>query len=531
MEASSFDKVFITTLFTFDFDMCVEAIRYYTAVVGVENVYVGGIAATIMPERFLAEIPKLQLLPGQLTSSNILGYEDDINIDALDLDYDILWDVPYVYPTADSYFIYTTRGCPRKCTFCAVKSLEPQFLDCPNVREQITRMDARFGIKKQLLIMDNNILYSDRLESTVQILEELGFGTTNNVIQKGCNIKFSLQSLWRRIQVKKDYRYLFDNIKQQFIGLNLSRVNASDKEMLLPAILSIKDNDDVAILDYLKTQQEFIVDFYTRYHYHKIKRYVDFNQGLDARLLTPERARSIGRLAIKPCRIAFDDVRCADEYFDALNAAVDHGIRHFSNYLLYNYRDKPVDLWTRLHLNVEYCIQRKEKLTLFSFPMKYASIEHTDRNYIGKFWNKKYLKSINVILNVTKGVVAKEKDFFVHAYGNNESEYLEILTLPDDFIRYREYFEQNSFVQKWLDLYRKLNEADKTELLDLLAGVTTETEVPSLPHSERLHSIVQFYSIKKNDMDRNKLYYIRLVESLYSLEFPSIVDDALCLNA
>ena len=94
-DVAFFDRVFITTMFTFDFDICVDAIRYYIAIVGIDKVYVGGIASTIMPERFQAAIPGVQILNGLLTSSNMLGYTDGVNIDILELDYDILWDVPY----------------------------------------------------------------------------------------------------------------------------------------------------------------------------------------------------------------------------------------------------------------------------------------------------------------------------------------------------------------------------------------------------------------------------------------------------
>lgn len=509
IEVSSFDKVLITTLFTFDFEMCVETIRYYIAILGIENVFVGGIAATIMPERFLAEVPNLQILKGQLTSSSMLGYNDNVNIDILELDYDILWDISYSYLSADSYFIYTSRGCPRKCTFCAVKTLEPIFLECPNIREQITRVDARFGIKKQLLIMDNNILYSKCLSDNVEVLEDLGFGAENNIIKKSCNMPYYLYSLWERKKIGKQYHHLLNRIKQEFQQLTFSRISEIDSEKLAPAIRQIDAHDDASFIRYLKDHQEYIEDFYSRYNYHKIKRYVDFNQGLDARLLTKDRAHLLSRLAVKPCRIAFDDLTTKNEYFVALDIAVDSGIRHFSNYLLYNYKETPQDLWTRLFLNVEYCQNREEVLTLFSFPMKYASIEHTDRNYIGQYWNKKYLKSINVILNVTNGIVAKEKDFFIRAFGQNEDEFLEILTMPDDFIRYRDYFEQYNLVQKWLYLYRGLTAGEKQELLNILSSVTTETLVPDLPHSGGLNAILQFYGIKKNKMEKNRLYYLR----------------------
>ena len=104
-EVTEFNNVFITTLFTFDFDMCVQTINYYIEIVGRNNVYVGGIAASILPEKFRDAIPGLNVLTGQLVSSNILGYDDDVNVDILELDYDILWDISYEYPAADSYFI------------------------------------------------------------------------------------------------------------------------------------------------------------------------------------------------------------------------------------------------------------------------------------------------------------------------------------------------------------------------------------------------------------------------------------------
>lgn len=512
-ELSGFNKVFITTLFTFDFEMCVETIRYYAAIVGIDKVYVGGIAATIMPDRFRDEVPGLKILEGQLTSSNRLGYSDNIDIDILELDYDILWDISYSYPAADSYFIYTTRGCPRKCSFCAVKTLEPTFHECQNIREQIARVDARYGPKKQLLIMDNNILYSKYLSDTVDVLVSLGFGKTNNIIQKTYNMPCYLSSLRERREREQKYDHLLNRIKQDFLLLNFSRMNAADTVRLMPAVQMIDSKDDNRFIRFLEENQAFIEDFYSRYNYHKIKRYVDFNQGLDARLFTKDKAHILSRLAINPCRIAFDDMGTKDEYFHALDVAVDNGIRNFSNYLLYNYKDKPEDLWTRLFLNVEYCHKREEKISLFSFPMKYASIEHTDRKYVGQFWNKKYLKSLNVILNVTSGVVAKEKDFFLRAFGKDETEFKEILTMPDDFIRYRDFFEQYQLVQKWLLLYRELTEVEKEELVNILSNATTEIAAPDIPHSAGLNSILQFYLIKKNKMEKNKLYYLHMFEA------------------
>lgn len=511
-EVALFDKIFITTLFTFDFDICVDTIRYYIEIVGREKVFIGGIAATIMPQNFSEAIQGIQILTGQLTSSSLLGYNDDINIDILELDYDILWDIAYEYPASDSYFIYTSRGCPRKCPFCAVKTLEPVFYECENIREQISRVDNRFGSKKQLLIMDNNALNCKNLSQNIDILVDIGFGADNNTSKKNNPMPFYLSSLRSRINEQKPYIHLLNRIKKDIKGIKFSRIRNTDKEIIKNAI-KLFDNDD-SVVAWLLANSEYLIEFYDRYTYHSIKRYVDFNQGLDARLFTAENAHQLSRLALKPCRIAFDDLKTKDSYFNAMDLAVNSGISHFSNYLLFNYHDKPTDLWQRLFLNVQYCNIHKEISSLFSFPMKYASIERTDREYIGEHWNKKYLKSINVILNVTSGVVAKELDFFLRAFGSNEEEYLEILTMPDDFIRYRSFFETWGLHTKWRTAYRALDGNHKRELLNILSECEKELEANAAPHSPELDHILIFYTLKKKHIEKNMVYYLQLFERL-----------------
>lgn len=511
-EAKTYDKVFITTLFTFDFSMCVQTIRYYIAIVGIENVFVGGIAATIMPENFEKEIPGVKILTNQLISSNLLGYKDNVNIDILELDYDILWDVAYEYPMADSYFIYTSRGCPRKCVFCAVKTLEPIFYDCNNIAVQIKNVDSNFGIKKNLLVMDNNILYSKNLYNAIKIINSCGFGTNNNVIKKNNKMKYYIESLINRIRINKKYNNLLNRIKKEFINLNFKRISKKDSSVLHNAIELINNNSDSEVIDFIIDNSDFIIDFYDRYNYHKIKRYVDFNQGLDARLFTNDNAKKLSELALNPCRIAFDSLKTKNDYLKAMKLCVDNGITKFSNYLLYNFDEKPEDLWIRLYLNIQF---RKENnnIQLFSFPMKYASIENIDRKYIGEYWNNKYLRAVNVILNVTSGVVPKEEDFFFRAFGHNEKEFLLILTMPDDFIRHRDFFEEKGLTQLWKKCYLKLSTNEKKDLINILEKMVDDPEIINRQYSKNISDILFYYSITKKRYDQSKLFYTNFVNS------------------
>jgi len=516
-EAKTFDKILITTLFTFDFDMCVQTIRYYIAIVGIENVYVGGVAATIMPDNFKKEIPGLNIFTGQLVSANFFGYTDKVNIDILELDYDILWDISYNYQAADSYFIYTTRGCPRKCSFCAVKTLEPNFYDCSNVADQIENVNSRFGIKRHLLIMDNNILYSKEFANTTELLKNLGFGVKNNKIKKNNHMKYYFDSLNKRIKMGKKYRELFSRIKREFLNLKFVRIRKDDVEILKNLIEKINKDPDSEVIAYILENQEFIVDFFERYNYHKIVRYVDFNQGLDARLFTEDKAKIMSNLAVKPCRIAFDNLETCNDYFNAMEFAIKYGIKSFSNYLLYNFEEKPENLWMRLNLNIKFCTSHKDKgISLFSFPMKYASIDHTNRNFIGRLWNKKFLRAINVILNVTSGVVAKEEDFFLRAFGHNSEEFIEILTMPDNFIRFRDFFDEKGFTELWRKSYFKLSTQERKELIVILEKIVDNPAVLEMKYCENINDILIYYSISKQKVENNLLYYSNLIKVLHA---------------
>ena len=131
-----------------------------------------------------------------------------------------------------------------------------------------------------------------------------------------------------------------------------------------------------------------------------MQRYVDFNQGMDARLLTEEKMKILSALPIKPFRIAYDNIKYTDIYTKAIKLAARYGVEEFSNYLLYNFDDKPIELYNRLKINID--LAAELSVHIYSFPMKYEPIENKKRGYVGKNWNLYYLKSIKAILNVSK---------------------------------------------------------------------------------------------------------------------------------
>ena len=199
-------------------------------------------------------------------------------------------------------------------------------------------------------------------------------------------------------------------------------------------------------------------------------------------------------LAIKPPRIAFDDIKLKDTYCAAVRTAHRHGIKEISNYILFNYKDKPEDLYERLEINIE--LNRELGIQIFSFPMKYSPINRTARSYIGANWTKKSIRAISAILQVTKGVVAAGSDFFYKAFGNTLEEYFELLAMPRELIMFRHHFEENGTTAAWKNLYQAMSDEQKKELTEFTSH--TVAELKQTPCPEQFREILPYYLIKYN---------------------------------
>ena len=187
-------------------------------------------------------------------------------------------------------------------------------------------------------------------------------------------------------------------------------------------------------------------------------RYIDFNQGVDARLVTDETMKKLSEINIRPLRIAFDHYEQKEIYVRAIRTAAKHGIKDLSNYLLYNFMDKPDDLYYRMKINVDLC--EELGVTIYSFPMKYHPIDDPiffrNRDYIGKHWNRKFIRAVQAVLNATKGKIGKGKDFFEEAFGSNINEFYDILWMLETFIIYRMKYKDN-LTAEWREKFNSLS--------------------------------------------------------------------------
>ena len=482
------DRVYVTTLFTFSFDITVRTIRYYkSSVASTKHLYVGGILASLMPDELKEATGISKVIQGLLTSDKMLGYRKNVNIDELVPDYDILDLISYKYPAGDNYFAYTTRGCPNKCPFCAVPKLEPEFKTTNNIKSQIDRIDRLYGQKRNLLLLDNNVLYSECLDDIVNDIRDSGFtekanftypnmlnvyferlkNDPNNGMLLGKTLKWLLQ-FQRKIKKKKEltrYNEILESLEDNLNFESLCACHQELNSLVTPHVDSIPK-----------------------------RRYVDFNQGLDARLLTEERMKILSKIPIRPFRIAFDKLKDKEHYTNAMKTAVRYGVREFSNYVLYNYDDEPVDLWKRLKINVD--LREELGVDIYSFPMKYIPIGHKNRDFIGEHWNKKYLRAIQSILLVKKGIVSSRRDFFEKAFGSSEKEYKDLLLMPQDLIIYRFHYEKTGDTQRWRELISLLTEEERQELLVKLNHPDCGDATILRKEDSVINQVLQYYGIR-----------------------------------
>ena len=416
------DRIYISTLFTFYWNTTMKTIKFYLGSVNdLNDIYVGGVMASLLKDEIHKEL-HVTVVEGLLNKPGKLGYEDDGIVDAMVPDYTIIDKTKnpllnYYYPTSDCYIAYATRGCIRKCDFCAVHKIEPEFSNSLSLVKQVNAIRKRFGEKKNLLLLDNNILASDNFKEIIDEIKFLGF--------------------------EKD--------KNKFLG--------------------------------------------------SYKRYVDFNQGIDVRLLTREKMQLLSEIAVKPLRIAFDRIQYKDIYIKKVRMAAEYGIKTLSNYILYNYDDKPEDFYERLKINVELNeeFRKKERMSeIWSFPMRYSPISGEyckNRKFIGKWWNKKYLRAIQCILIPTHGIVGPKKDYFQRAFGRTAREFKKILLMPENYIINRNKNEIKS-EELWRQI-KSLTSTEKNRLLTFVSSGYKKDDCNNALVTSRLLHILRKYEFNK----------------------------------
>ena len=510
------DRIIVTTLFTFYFDITVETINQLKGLVKPDGMFmVGGVLATLQPEE-LEAATGIKPHRGLLNQPGELDEGDKQIIDSLPLDYTILDEIEYKYPMSNAYYGYLTRGCIRHCAFCAVPILEPKYNDYIPLKDRIAEVDKICGQQKNLLLMDNNVMASQSFDRIIQEIIDCGFGKGATYVSPDLldlSVKNLREGINDRAYILKTQSLLMDYYKKV------------EKKEEGPIVFKALYNHHVFKL--ITSTKDEILAAYDEIEpiYHKrkiqnrpIRRLVDFNQGVDARLFTPHMAEQFGKIAISPLRIAFDHIEIKDTYVNAVRMSAQNGIKNFSNYLLYNFNDKPIDLYKRMEINVNLCDELD--VNIYSFPMKYHPLygEHSHgRDYIGKHWNIKYIRSVQAILNCTKGMIGRGTHYFYKAFGKNEKEYRTLLEMPDTFIIYRFFFEwldtksHPLSMSSWVEAMNSLNKEEKDLLFSIIHGEGFSSWDGAYTSNERVNSTLEFYRNLRNEISdkEGRLYNLK----------------------
>lgn len=431
--SEAWDRIYITTLFSFEFARIAQGIDFAKTVVNgqTDKIFVGGIAASLMHDRFLQEDRwrGIRFIKGLLGGPPALSlqlddfseelYSDDrssIPIEDLTPDYSILDQVSYKYPVHDAYFGYASRGCIRKCSFCGVPKLEGDQRDVQSITSVVKRIEALYGEKKDLVLMDNNILASEKFKHIIAEIRDLGFVP----------------------------------------GAKLKRGRVP------------------------------------------VQRRVDFNQGVDARILCkdPVFLKELASICIKPLRIAFDHLGVRRQYEVAVRMACGFGLTELSNYMLYNFHDSPADLYQRMSLNVS--LNEELEIRIWSFPMRYQPTDLPDRSHIGEKWTRYQLRSMQLILQATHGVVSGAPTFFKRAFGSSVDEFEALLLRPHHYIFNREWFEAmsgQSEMEEYQREFAKLSAPQREQLLQLLSSCDPRhiKSLQSQTTDQQLGRVLPFY--------------------------------------
>lgn len=512
LKEPEWDRIFITTLFTFYFDITVKCINDFKYLVKPNGLLmVGGVLATLQPV-------ELEAATGVKPFIGLLNHRGDLDdndmiVDNMPLDYTILEEIDFKYAMSNAFYGSLTKGCIRACPFCAVPKLEPTYEQYIPLKERVDAVRKLCGDQRDLLLMDNNVMASERFDDIIEDIIASGFGAGAMYVEPdllSISIRNLKDGINERGYIRKARTLILDfykKVKDEEISYKIYSVIESHH------LLRQETTTKADIL----TVYEAIKPFYdkTIAMRRAKRRNVDFNQGLDARLFTPHIAKQFSRIAINPLRIAFDNMAIKDVYVKAIKMCRREGLRRYSNYLLYNYKDTPIDLYKRLKINVELCDELD--IDIYSFPMKYHPLygEHShDRNYIGKHWNLKYIRAVQAVLNVTKGCIGRGTSFFYRAFGNNENEYMDILLMPDTMILYRFFFEwlesknHPLSIYKWQSIIDSLSAIERDYVLQYLNCTKSDSKDNNPSY---IKSLKPFYRNLRDDIENEK-------GSLYSLK-------------
>jgi len=267
------DRIYVTSLFTWSWKTVWETVRYYKNLFPQVELWLGGLYASLLPRH-------AALCGADRIHEGLFGDAENLMPD-----YGLV-------PRWNGSIIFSSRGCIRKCAFCAVPKLEG---DLNSVKHSIKHLI--YPKHTKIIFWDNNILASPS---------------------------------WRAV---------FDELED----LNMT---------------------------------------------------VDFNQGLDARLITDDVVERLGRLKLSSgsgikVRLGYDSGTSSPFVQKAIEKLTAGGIRgrEIMVYVLYNYDENPEDFFERVRNVLNW--------GAVAYPMRYEPLNSLEKGkHVGPRWDRGKLEMV-----------------------------------------------------------------------------------------------------------------------------------------
>ncbi|MFW6017064.1 MAG: hypothetical protein ACOCRK_11550 [bacterium] len=182
--------IYISTLFTYKAKKSIQVINEYQRYYPNADIKVGGIYASLMPEH----------LEKHTGIKPHIGLWEEVEY--LPPDYSLFSDHKY----NDTSFVFTTRGCPNKCGFCAVDTLEPDYLIRNNWTNSIDKN------KPFIMVHDNNIT-SVEFNHFKNVIKELKKFNKRVTFDNGFDCRL-IEA--KHINILKEIKFKRDGIRMAF---------------------------------------------------------------------------------------------------------------------------------------------------------------------------------------------------------------------------------------------------------------------------------------------------------------------------
>jgi hypothetical protein len=501
-EWREWDRVLVTTLFTFYADITIRTIQFAKRL-RAREIMVGGVMASVVPD-YIEKETGIRPFTGVVKDTRLFrDRRGKTCVDDLPLDYSILEEIDYRYPSENAHFAHTTRGCPNHCAFCAVPVIEPQYQSFRPLVEKTRWETERFGPKPDLLLMDNNVFASRDFPAIVEEIKRAGFdaGTT-------CTAADPLRICQNRIHegfnppayVKKGVALL-----QGLLKKGLGREEEGQLRTALADFHADRDWHGTTPNEFFALAERVQPIWQKHWLPRSKRRTVDFNQGLDSRISSQKDVMSkLAELPIHPVRIAFDHWTLRGAYEKAVTSAARAGFGHMSNYVLYNFNDTPEELYWRLRKTI--ALAERLGVNIYSFPMKYHPIKDpewfSNRHYLGPHWCRKFIRFVQIVLTPTLGKVGNGKVFFLKAFGTDTDAFRELLLQPEHILRNRWDCELNGELERWRESFASLNGEMKMLLRNHFVNNDWRDQQTWAGEPIRLRRFLRFYQRDPSVVDK-----------------------------